>query len=370
MKLNLDFSAIIYGRAMVDANCLRQNAACCHSRQMLRRFHLRRATQSRLVPKSYQNPIISFVDGDEMPSREVTLRVPLRVEFGEHLRLCGSDNLLGSWNVDNAPALEWTDGDVWITRMELPVGFESEFKFVHVLADQQVIWEDYIPNRVLKIDDTNSELSFQWCDYHGEVSVAEALEDEAIEPEPESGSEVAATPLVEDTLDQAALVDDEVAFSEEKQSAIVEDYGSETDYTAVELDDHEEQVALPEEKDEGEEQIQQGFKQAAKTAGIVAAGVAGAALLSTFAVDIVDGAVLSAFAVAAGGAALGSSKSKSGDQDEGDKVTSEPGAIIAAGLASAWDTVSSSADSGKASPESVSEQSNSDLKDEDNDREL
>lgn len=355
---------------MVDGNCLRQNAACCHSRQMLGRFHLRRATQIRLVPKSHQNPIISFVDGDETPSREVTLRVPLRVDFGEHLRLCGSDNLLGSWNVDKAPELEWTDGDVWITRMELPVGFESEFKFVHVLADQQVIWEDYIPNRVLRIDDTNSQLSFQWCNYHGEVSVAEVLEEEEpIEPEPESGSEVTKTPLVEDSSNQASLVDDKVAYPEEQQINTVEDYGSESDYTAVELDEHEEQAALPEENDEGE--IQQGFKQAAKTAGMVAAGVAGAALLSTFAVDIMDGAVLSAFAVAAGGAALGSSKSsKDGDQDEGDKVTSEPGAIIAAGIASAWDTVSSNANSGTTSPEPVSEQSNSDLKDEDNDREL
>lgn len=324
--------------------------------------------QLRLVPKSYQNRIISFVDGAKTPARDVTLSLPLRVQFGEHLRLCGSETLLGSWNVDKAPELEWTEGDVWVIRMELPAGFESEFKFVHVLADQQhVIWEDYIPNRILRIDDTNSEIKFQWCDYHEKVMVTEVLEDEAVntEPQPEPESDpVAGMPIAEDSVDQAALVDDEIAFSEEQQTIIGQEDGSESDYTAVELDDHEEQAAMPEVKDEGEEQIQQSFKQAAKTAGMVAAGVAGAALLSTFAVDIVDGAVLSAFAVAAGGAALGSPKSsKKGDEEGGEKVTSEPGTIIAAGLASAWDTVSSANDSDKPSPEPLSEQSDSDLKD-------
>ena len=321
--------------------------------------------QPRLVPKSYQNPIISFVDGDETPSREVTLRVPLRVHFGEHLCLSGSDNLLGSWNVDKAPELEWTEGDVWVTRIEFPVGFESEFKFVHVLADQQVIWEDYIPNRVLKVDDTNSELMFQWCNYQGEVLVVEVPEDEAVktETEPKSGS-VAGMPLAEDSVDHSAMMEDEIGISEEQKIIVGEDHGSENDYTALELDDHEEQAVVPGEEDEEAEQIEQGFKKAAKTAGMVAAGVAGAALLSTFAVDIVDGAVLSAFAVAAGGAALGSSKSSKTEGEEGEKVTSEPGAIIAAGLASAWDTVSSANDSDKASSERLSEQEETDLKDE------
>lgn len=99
---------------------------------------------------------------------------------------------------------------------------------------------------------------------------------------------------------------------------------------------------------------------AAKTAGYVALGVAGAALLSAVAVDIADTAMLGAMAAAAGGAALSTATPKKGGKtaqassEEGDvemegeeggtsaapmRVTGagEPGLIIAAGLASAFD---------------------------------
>ena len=108
------------------------------------------------------------------------------------------------------------------------------------------------------------------------------------------------------------------------------------------------------------------FKSAAKTAGAVALGVAGAAMLSALAVDVSETAIIGAMAVAAGSAALNSSgsktkKSTSGSSEDGDEIeggiaveedeerkitgAGETGVIIAAGLLTAFDVTKAAVDS-------------------------
>lgn len=91
-----------------------------------------------------------------------------------------------------------------------------------------------------------------------------------------------------------------------------------------------------------------------KTAGAVALGVAGAAVLSALAIDVADTAILGAVAAAAGGAILSNNpstkKSLGGEDEEGalpadedkemePRITGagQPGVAIAAGILSAFD---------------------------------
>jgi hypothetical protein len=101
------------------------------------------------------------------------------------------------------------------------------------------------------------------------------------------------------------------------------------------------------------------LESAAKTAGALALGVAGAALLSALAIDVADTAIIGAVAAAAGGAVLSGTgvtpstkasrktiTAEVGEEVEVEEVISEErnitgageaGVIIAAGLASAFD---------------------------------
>ena len=51
----------------------------------------------------------------------LTLAVPYRCNYGQHLRLVGSTQGLGSWNADEGVAMQWSDGDLWRVDVELPV---------------------------------------------------------------------------------------------------------------------------------------------------------------------------------------------------------------------------------------------------------
>lgn len=52
----------------------------------------------------------------------------MQVNYGESLKLVGSGSELGDWNVEAAPEMQWTDGDVWVADVELPADQEVHFK--------------------------------------------------------------------------------------------------------------------------------------------------------------------------------------------------------------------------------------------------
>ena len=55
-----------------------------------------------------------------------------QIPFGEEHKIVGGHPSLGGWNVDAAPAMQWSDGDVWTLDVSLPAGTGLEFK-VNVL---------------------------------------------------------------------------------------------------------------------------------------------------------------------------------------------------------------------------------------------
>lgn len=46
------------------------------------------------------------------------------------MRLVGSHEALGSWQVDKAVPATWSEGHQWSASVELPAGAQLEFKFV------------------------------------------------------------------------------------------------------------------------------------------------------------------------------------------------------------------------------------------------
>ena len=64
----------------------------------------------------------------------VTVRftVTRKVKFGESLKVVGSEPVLGSWQVDDAPGMSWREDNVWEAEVTLPPGAAAEFKCVRV----------------------------------------------------------------------------------------------------------------------------------------------------------------------------------------------------------------------------------------------
>lgn len=68
----------------------------------------------------------------------VRFNIRLRLEFGQQLLVVGSCSALGSWNVDNAVRLNWQEGHIWESSIELPAGELVEYKYLVTLGDGSV----------------------------------------------------------------------------------------------------------------------------------------------------------------------------------------------------------------------------------------
>ena len=315
----------------------------------------------------------------------VRVQIKLSIAFGEHLCLVGSCEELGSWNVENAPKFHWTHGDVWVADVELPSGTRAEFKIVNAIPSSGVhIWE-YTSNRLLEIPSVNEmkdgELILAWCDESMDSTVVKPVQmsslaswDEADDEQTAAGSFAPMLDFfagitmkdtieyLEDTVDAQdsdvepsestnQLAENEVEDLLESQMDVETDIKPDSEEMPDEivdevLEEPQVETTIVEEEEQGTSSL----KKAATAAGMVAAGVAGAALLSGLAVDIADTAVLGAFGVAAGSAAFGTKPTgKTGtstngsaelDVEEdisGKALSKEPGTIIAAGLAAAFE---------------------------------
>jgi hypothetical protein len=66
---------------------------------------------------------------------QVEVGVQLQTKLGQHVVLVGSHPSLGSWSLDDALPMMWTDGHVWKASIELPPdSMDLEYK-VRLLAE-------------------------------------------------------------------------------------------------------------------------------------------------------------------------------------------------------------------------------------------
>jgi hypothetical protein len=52
----------------------------------------------------------------------VKLTTVYKADFGEYLKVVGGPVELGAWDAAAAPALTWSEGDMWTATLELPPG--------------------------------------------------------------------------------------------------------------------------------------------------------------------------------------------------------------------------------------------------------
>ncbi|OAY79465.1 uncharacterized protein LOC109718409 [Ananas comosus] len=73
--------------------------------------------------------------------------------FGQRFLLVGDDPNIGSWDPSKAIPLEWSDGHVWTTELDLPIGKLIQFKFVLRGLSGEINWQPG-PDRVLETWET------------------------------------------------------------------------------------------------------------------------------------------------------------------------------------------------------------------------
>ncbi|GAB2210062.1 hypothetical protein Drorol1_Dr00015315 [Drosera rotundifolia] len=87
---------------------------------------------------------LSFGDGLER-SVNLTFRIPYFTHWGQSLLVCGSEPLLGSWNLKKGLQLSpWHVGNelIWRGSIEVPSGFGGEYSYYVVDDDKNVVrWE-------------------------------------------------------------------------------------------------------------------------------------------------------------------------------------------------------------------------------------
>ncbi|KAJ9515551.1 hypothetical protein QJQ45_021630, partial [Haematococcus lacustris] len=99
-----------------------------HSKETARVLHVKRYCALPLRPQAASVP--------------VTVRITKQVDFGESLKLVGNQPCLGNWDLSKADHLRWTDGHVWSSTFNAPVGVEIRFKLVRTKDNGEPVWED------------------------------------------------------------------------------------------------------------------------------------------------------------------------------------------------------------------------------------
>lgn len=80
-----------------------------------------------------------------------------RCEFGQQFFVVGDDELVGAWNPEAALRMEWSEGHIWTTELEVSTGKRIEFKFI-LVGDEGVLEWQPGPNRVLETVESLSPL--------------------------------------------------------------------------------------------------------------------------------------------------------------------------------------------------------------------
>ncbi|KAK9806719.1 hypothetical protein WJX72_000486 [[Myrmecia] bisecta] len=112
----------------------------------------------------------------------VRFSISREVGFGESHKIVGSHPVLGGWDIGSAPAMQWSDGNVWTLEVPIPAGAEFEFKCAKVAGDH-TDWEGG-SNRVVKVPEAQTvTVGFEWSndgsltiEAHGQPAAAEHAE--------------------------------------------------------------------------------------------------------------------------------------------------------------------------------------------------
>ncbi|CAK9170449.1 unnamed protein product [Ilex paraguariensis] len=97
-----------------------------------------------------------FSGNKPVKSAIVSFRIPYYTQWGQSLLVCGSEPVLGSWNVKNGLLLSpFHQGDelIWCGRIPVPAGFGCEYSYYVVDNERNVLrWESGKKRKMLLPD--------------------------------------------------------------------------------------------------------------------------------------------------------------------------------------------------------------------------
>ncbi|GIL47784.1 hypothetical protein Vafri_3909 [Volvox africanus] len=117
-----------------------------------------------------------IVDGaDDSAVVQVKFCLKYRTSYGQSVKIIGSHPKLGSWDINKALVLNWTEGDRWVATVELPAGAVYEYKYVLVDHDSRatLAWQGG-SNSVLALGDQDEqgvEVQDNWGNNPGQAAV-------------------------------------------------------------------------------------------------------------------------------------------------------------------------------------------------------
>mmetsp|Transcript_34222 Transcript_34222/g.97024 ORF Transcript_34222/g.97024 Transcript_34222/m.97024 type:complete len:247 (-) Transcript_34222:487-1227(-) len=141
----------------------------------------------------------------------VSLRIQEAVPFKTYFKVCGSTKELGAWKLDDAPAMDWNEGDVWTITIEKPVGLEVEYKLVKIPRREPIKWEGG-KNRSLVVpaEEVTFDLVFDRMEEEATVIELPAAEAEEPKVEEDDEDEVVALAAEEEGLLLSAIASEVV----------------------------------------------------------------------------------------------------------------------------------------------------------------
>ena len=88
---------------------------------------------------------------------KIKFQMTYQTQMGQELGVIGSFKELGEWNQDKALKMEWTNGNVWIKKIDYNEGNDFEYKFIFIVNMRVERWEDG-NNRNFNFNDIKSRL--------------------------------------------------------------------------------------------------------------------------------------------------------------------------------------------------------------------
>lgn len=117
--------------------------------------------QGIILPEKMVNLNMALLsDTKDLKSVTVSFRIPYFTQWGHHLLVCGSEPVLGSWNVKKGLLLKPYHREVeliWSGSITVPVGFECEYSYYVVDEERNVSrWEIGKRRKLLLPDGTQN----------------------------------------------------------------------------------------------------------------------------------------------------------------------------------------------------------------------
>lgn len=139
-----------------------------------------------ILPFSSMSDIQAETQDDESETYDdlnqiqtVHVRVQLQREclFGQHFYIVGDDPLLGQWDPSEAVPFNWSDGHVWTTELDIPIGKCIKFKIILKDGSENIIWQPG-PDRILQTSETQNTVTV--CEDWDSAELQKIIEEKLI----------------------------------------------------------------------------------------------------------------------------------------------------------------------------------------------